>query len=373
MKPSDQSESTSRLNYDDASRRVTYRDIKLFKQRHAASAGERRSSLVFTIAIWFGLFLFGASLISIMVQSKNPLWLIAIACLFAWGWMMLIYMPNVRYRQLVKLEKLAAANNLELIYDRDDPAYSGMIFDEGDSRHISEALRFPGGFEIGNYKYTTGSGDNRRTTTWTYAKIQLAKKLPHMVLDAKHNNFLGLTNLPDVFRSKQELRLEGDFNKYFNLYAPNGYERDALYVFTPDVMMAMIDHVKQYDMEVVDDILYIYPSDELSLTTKDTMEPLLHVIEVLQEELGKQTAHYTDERVGNTSQNVVSEPGRRLKTRFNYVVVAIGLLIFGLQVGTYFSEKIALIWLFLIFLIPTILVLAVIYAAIKALATKLRS
>ena len=38
----------------------------------------------------------------------------------------------------------------------------------------------------------------------------------------------------------QVLSLEGDFDRYFTLYCPKEYERDALYVFTPD-LMALLD------------------------------------------------------------------------------------------------------------------------------------
>ncbi len=50
-----------------------------------------------------------------------------------------------------------------------------------------------------------------------------------------------------------ELELEGDFGKHFELHVPAGYERDALYVLTPDVMQVLIDEAADRRVEIVDD------------------------------------------------------------------------------------------------------------------------
>lgn len=151
-------------------------------------------------------------------------------------------------RRRAKLLKFAARNQMQYIYDAGDPGYAGMVFDEGHSRSLNDAFRLPDGVEIGNYTYVTGSGKHSQTHTWGYAKVKLPRRLPHMVLDAKGNNMWRFSNLSDAIDRSQVLKLEGDFNTYFTLYAPQAYERDALYVFTPDVMAAMIDHGKQYDI-----------------------------------------------------------------------------------------------------------------------------
>lgn len=42
------------------------------------------------------------------------------------------------------------------------------------------------------------------------------------------------------------LSLEGDFDRYFTLYCPGDYERDALYVFTPDLLALLIDESRHF-------------------------------------------------------------------------------------------------------------------------------
>jgi hypothetical protein len=97
--------------------------------------------------------------------------------------------------------------------------------------------------------------------------IQLDRALPHMVLDAVQNDrkILGqrVSNLPARFDLAQRLSREGDFDRYFTLYAPADYERDALYVFTPDLMALLIDEAGSgeggsMDVEIIDDRMYVY-------------------------------------------------------------------------------------------------------------------
>ena len=82
--------------------------------------------------------------------------------------------------------------------------------------------------------------------------------LPHIVLDATSNNGLFGSNLPSTFARSQRLSLEGDFDRYFSMYCPEGYETDALYLFTPDIMARFIDNAAALDVEIVDDWLFLY-------------------------------------------------------------------------------------------------------------------
>lgn len=224
-------------------------------------------------------------------------------------------------KRRAKLYKFALRNNLTLVVDVSNPAYAGMIFDNGHSREINDAVRFGDGTEIGNYTYVTGSGKNQRTYTRAYAKIRLARRLPHMVLDAKGNNFWKFSSLSDTFDRSQTLALEGDFNNYFTLYAPKQYERDALYVFTPDVMAAMIDHGKDYDIEIIDDELFIYANKHFKLDQPETYERILTIASTVARKLINQTDYYADERIGSHAANIVAPQGQRLKSGFNWMIV----------------------------------------------------
>ncbi|UJP09573.1 hypothetical protein L2X99_14295 [Microbacterium sp. KUDC0406] len=173
--------------------------------------------------------------------------------------------------QAYRLARFAASNGMEFVGRVDDPPLPGMIFQNGRSRRTELALRGhqPRFVEFGNYQYTTGSGKNSTTHHWGYIAVKLDVPLPNIVLDALGNNALG-SNLPASFSKDQRLSLEGDFDRYFTLYCPQGYERDALYLFTPDIMARFIDHAAQLDVEIVDDWLFLYMQRPVSTVDAPT-------------------------------------------------------------------------------------------------------
>ncbi len=87
----------------------------------------------------------------------------------------------------------------------------------------------------GNYQYTVQSGKNSTTYRWGYVAVKLDVPLPNIVLDAKGNNGFG-SNLPASFHRSSACRSRATSTTHFTLYCPAGYERDALYLFTPDIM-----------------------------------------------------------------------------------------------------------------------------------------
>ena len=157
--------------------------------------------------------------------------------------------------------------------------------------------------------------------------MKLPRRLPHIVLDAKKNNFLGFSNLPDSLAGSQRLQLEGDFNEHFNLYVPKGYERDALYIFTPDVMQRMIEVTSRYDSEIIDDDLYVFRTGKLKMKDSQQVEELMGIADVIYAKLSSQTDYYTDERVGDRSLNVVADQGKRLREGLS-VATIITIVIF---------------------------------------------
>src|SRR5690606_561171 len=149
--------------------------------------------------------------------------------------------------------------------------------------------------EFGNYQYTTGSGKNRSVHRWGYVAVKLDVPLPNIVLDALGNNTLG-TNLPASFARDQRLSLEGDFDDYFTLYCPQGYEADALYLFTPDIMARFIDHAAQLDVEIVDDWMFLYMQRPASTTDAATWAWLFGAVGALMTKFD-QWARWRDDRL----------------------------------------------------------------------------
>ena len=230
------------------------------------------------------------------------------------------------WERWMRLDRFAAANGLVFSPTGVDPQYPGAIFQQGRSRtavdHFSSASgRF---LDYGNYRYVTGSGKNQTTHNWGFLALQLDRALPNMVLDSKANNGLfGGSNLPATFSKDQVLHLEGDFDNYFTLYCPKQYERDALYVFTPDLMALLIDNANAFDVEIVDKWMFVYSSSVFDLRQPAVHQRLLGIVDTVGAKTLTQTDRYADERVGNPAANFVAPQGQRLKRGVSVGAIAV--------------------------------------------------
>ncbi|MFD4957687.1 hypothetical protein [Microbacterium sp. NPDC058389] len=202
--------------------------------------------------------------------------------------------------RMYRLDRFARANGMSYVPRFDDPGLPGMIFSLGSSRYATDLVRGdkPRFVEFGNHQYTTGSGKNKTTHNWGYVAVKLDVPLPNIVLDATSNNSLFGSNLPAAFDKDQRLSLEGDFDRYFDLYCPAGYETDALYLFTPDIMARFIDHAAALDVEIVDDWLFLYARREFSTLDPATWAWLFSVVGALLDKFA-QWARWRDDRLAS--------------------------------------------------------------------------
>jgi hypothetical protein len=238
----------------------------------------------------------------------------------------------------MRLSQFAAANGLQYRSSSANPNYSGMIFHLGDSRVAHNHLNSTTGrfFDLGTFQYSTGSGKSRSTHYWGFLALNLDRQLPNMVLDSKENNNLFGSDLPITFKRDQILSLEGDFDKHFTLYCPKEYEQDALYVFTPDLMALLIDDAGSFDVEIVDDWMFIYTPHAFAPLDARNYARLFNIVQTVGTKTVSQTANYHDDRVGSATANIVAPQGQRLRHG-----TSIGVLIIG--------GAIAAFWLFSLF------------------------
>jgi len=236
----------------------------------------------------------------------------------------------------IRLHTFAVVNGFTIQNIIYSPPYKGLIFDIGGSRMASNVLSStkPMTFQIGNYSYVIGSGDDRTTYSYGFVVIQLDRNLPHMVLDSKKNNSkvfgVSFSNLPVSFDKDQVLSLEGDFNNYFTLYAPEKYKSDALYVFSPDLMALFIDESMSFDAEIIDNELYIYSRDTFDVFNIALLQKLFSIVDSVGAKTIHQTSRYKDEKVDKTLVNQVSDSGLRLKKRFSLskiISIVVGIMV----------------------------------------------
>ncbi|OZB84707.1 hypothetical protein [Microbacterium sp. 13-71-7] len=235
------------------------------REARAGGQGPRMGQIVLFLVIvlfiaFIGFAVFGVFLTIALGSSAGvvvPLLMLVVIGLAVWGG---IAWWN---RQLVRgyrLAGFASANGMTYLPELKDPQLPGMLFDLGRSRVAKDLVRgvSPRFVEFANFTYTTGSGKDSETHDWGYIAIRLDVPLPNIVLDAQSNNGFFGSNLPASYDAHQRLSLEGDFDRFFALYCPAGYERDALYLFTPDIMARFMDSVSSFDVEIVDDWLFLY-------------------------------------------------------------------------------------------------------------------
>lgn len=292
-------------------------------------------------------------------SAAIPLVLIALL-LAAAGVMIWLGVRNAqttRYR----LHRFAQTNGMTYEPKVVDPPLPGMIFHLGRGRQSTDLIRGtrPRFVEFGNYQYTVQSGKNSTTYRWGYVAVKLDAPLPNIVLDAKGNNGFG-SNLPASFQRSQRLSLEGDFDQHFTLYCPEGYERDALYLFTPDIMARFIDNAAELDVEIVDDWLFLYTQRKVSTLDPDTWAWLFGTVGALLTKF-EQWARWRDERLvaetGAGASAPTSSPslpfappaglltpppgvapqGRRLKRGGTWIPIVIALMIAGFWIVSRFN------------------------------------
>ncbi len=209
--------------------------------------------------------------------------------------------PRSWWQAAYRLTGFAAANGLRYGHD-EPPTYAGVIFGTGTDRTIERRLTSTAGrrVEIGNYRYTVPSEDheNDQVHGWGYVVITLDRRLPHLLLDAKANDrsVFGIrtSNLPIDLARDQKVSLGGEFDEKFTLYAPTDYGRDAFYVFTPDVMALFVDRLGTYDVELIDDTMFVYGS-RFDLLNPGTYAWLQELVDTVVARTVRRTERYTDE------------------------------------------------------------------------------
>lgn len=309
--------------------------------------------------LWF------AVVLTVLPFCSLPLWWLVLqdgsSPAEPWDWSTLILLPylaipivavvvlvrTIRRRSGVRqfrLDGFARANGLDYRPIAVPVALPGLIFTMGGTSVVRDLVwrdgRSP--LAVANLETTIGSGRNRKVHRWGYVALRLPATLPHIVLDAVGNNSLLHPRLPVAFAKDQRLTLEGDFDRHFELYCPRGYETDALYLFTPDVMARFIDTVAELDVEIVDDHLFLYSPKDLSTLDPEVWTWLTSIAEVLTERVA-QWERWRDRRLEPVGAATMADPfplvrpprgvarqGRRLSRRAEWWwLIGLALAVYG--------------------------------------------
>lgn len=232
------------------------------------------------------------------------------------------------------------ATNSGFVYRRElrGPGLSGILF-RGGSKVVAtdvvdalgSATPFLAGDVTGLYAEDTSIP---RNIVSSFVAIPLERTVPNVLLFGTGIGALRRAGV--AIGARQRLRLEGDFDRTFSLYCPEGYERDALTIFAPDLMALLIDTAKGCDVELAEDWMYVYASPG-RLARPGGLDRLVAVTRLVQSKVHRQTSRYADERSASAGATVspdehaarvgkVAEGGRRLRTRASALQVIVTVL-----------------------------------------------
>lgn len=179
-------------------------------------------------------------------------------------------------QKMIRAQKVAAqrvANGYNELSCPPSDTYPPFIYSIGRQQEIihpsSGNLTNGNAYSVMHYRYTTGSGKNKRTHLYSMLHFQISKHLPHIVLDSHTNDEL-TSSIPVYFNDGQRIVLEGDFNKHFDLYAPEGYSVEALDIISPDFMQELITSQAAYDIEINGNSVYLITDDYVNYGQLET-------------------------------------------------------------------------------------------------------
>lgn len=347
------------VDYGPLTRPLTRVEVREFFRQHHNDAGLNANAIskwhrtgAIIVAGFFGLVIVLPWVMSFIVSVMSgdidaagpPIGAIIAILVVGGGVLWLIHLgTQKRKEQVMRLSEFAAKNKLAYTPIVEGSVHrTGLIFQQGGHSKKTQDILSGAGFEAANYTYVTGHGKNAHTHTWGYIAIPLERHVPHMLLDSKKNNLqlFGkdvVGSLPITFKKDQILSLEGDFNNHFTLYAPKEYERDALYIFTPDLMALLIDQTAEYDVEVVDDMLYVYSTTHFKFTDRPVMERIMAITQTVGSKAVDRTDYYADTRVGNRTIDAIAAHGQRLQKGVPVIAVIVMLFVFGYFFFTVFD------------------------------------
>jgi hypothetical protein len=229
-----------------------------------------------------------------------------------------LYSTITQTGRATQLARFAADNGMMFENDRlatDKDRYRGLFFTTAVVR-IAASVRTSTGIdiEIGNRRVIGASSSDQG-----YIRVGLPKQSVHMMLAPKK----GIGTPADI-QSSQFLSLEGDFDKYFKLYVPQGQERDALYIFTPDVMAQFIDGAYMFFCEIVEDQLYLYSLRPFALTDAGIYEQTMRVLKTILPKFDKQLTNFNlDPQTASVQQQVVKSQLKRVLNLSDYVPIIV--------------------------------------------------
>jgi hypothetical protein len=164
-------------------------------------------------------------------------------------------------------------------------------------------------FELGMH-HSVARGQEGATIQRPFAFIELPlpSSVPHIVLANRRRS---ITPTLGLGRGAARMELEGEFATVFRLIVPEGYQQDALYIFTPDLMARVLDLGSGAEIELVSDRLYVYLPARTRFDRADTMAAAVVIAEEFHRRFAARTELYRDDNAGELAARAGVSVGLR--------------------------------------------------------------
>jgi hypothetical protein len=262
--------------------RIRWRDVRAFRRGfrrahpEAEGIGVKARTLLMTTLAGLGalMVVLLASIMAETLQEGAPdavgeaSWQALIAAvplilLVVFGsWVMRSRERRGGYRSHLRLVRFAEANGMTYLPGPMSDGHFGSARRYFDLTRVMRPAAAPG-VEFGNHEIVTAGRREGAPRFGGYAMVRLAHEMPHIRVIARRGVVRRALTMMSRPEREQRLELEGDFDRHFALYCPAGSERDALYLFTPDILAVLIDRVRGLDVEVVGDRLLLTSFDDV--------------------------------------------------------------------------------------------------------------
>lgn len=247
--------------------------------RYVGFWASRRAIAVF----WPGL-MFVMSIILIVVgvvmgeQPPGIFWIAAVSGALVLAFWSTAFLASVLLHRLWDhLDAYVAAHGgrVQTLTDAVQP--SEILAARGEGGISRTVLTLPSGIRIGDWEYIRDwdGRHSRSAYTWGYVSVPLATTVPHIVLDSRRNQRVTAVGAGASLTRSQVLSLEGDFDRHFTVYCPDGYGADALYFLSPDVMAGLVDTAAEWDVEFIDDQVVFFRPGPILRASDDVISGLV--------------------------------------------------------------------------------------------------
>jgi len=130
-----------------------------------------------------------------------------------------------------------------------------IMFKQGESRNIKHLALFEEGkneTKIFQYSFHKKKWTDKHSTPFDYTviSIKVEGSLPHIYLNYKKDGY-GLN-------IGKEISVPVEFEKSFHISIPEGYQIEALEIFTPEILAKILDQEIKVDIELVDNQIYFF-------------------------------------------------------------------------------------------------------------------